>query len=49
MPKRTVLLFIVEDNNVEFRRFLFAPEQTLVQTIEAPVIWDAIAHTMASL
>ena len=26
-----------------------APEQTIEQTIEAPVIWDAIALIMASL
>ena len=31
-------------------RFLWsAPEQTVEQTIETPVIWDAIAHIMTSL
>ena len=26
-----------------------APEQTFKQTLETPVIWDAIAHIMTSL
>ena len=29
--------------------FLSAPEQTVEQTIEAPVIWDAISLIMTSL
>ena len=29
--------------------FLSAPEQTVEQTIETPVIWDAIALIMTSL
>ena len=29
--------------------FLSAPEQTVDQTIETPVIWDAIALIMTSL
>ena len=29
--------------------FLSAPEQTVVQTTEMPVIWDAIALIMTSL
>ena len=32
-----------------FDVFLSAPEQTFEQTIEAPVIWDAIALIMTSL
>ena len=37
-------------SDAELRRFLWsAPEQTAEQTIETPVIWDAMALIMTSL
>ena len=37
-------------SNAELRRFLWpVPKQTVKQTIETPLIWDAIALTMTSL
>ena len=41
---------LTKANNAELRCFLLsAPEQTAEQTIETPVIWNAIALIMTSL
>ena len=41
---------LTKASDAELWSFLWtAPEQTFEQTIEAPVIWDAIAHIMTSL
>ena len=57
METSPVLLAICEGNppvtkasDAELWRFLwFAPEQTVEQTIETPVIWDAIASRSYSV
>ena len=41
---------LTKASDVELWCFLwYAPEQTVEQTIETPVIWDAIALIMTSL
>ena len=41
---------LTEASDMEHWYFLWpAPEQTVAQTIETPVIWDAIALIMTSL
>ena len=44
------MVHLTKDSDAEFWCFLWsAPEQTIEQTTETPVIWDSIAPIMTSL